>query len=148
MRIVALDPGKTTGICSLVVQEDCFDSLDATHYPIEKSVAVFLDHYKPDVVIYEAFRLYPWKSQQLSFQEMPAVEVIGVIKTWCNAHGIVPIEQPASSRMMMSKEWLQKSGLWKVTIGLPHARDAARHLLYYCSLEYPDIVKGFLEGGD
>jgi len=129
MVIMSIDPGGTTGWC--VVQLPGFVATAGQCRSAVELIDV-LDQHKPQVVVSEAFRLYPWRARNLSWNSMPAAEIIGAVKTWCDKNSIEYCEQPASSRQMVSKEWLQSSGLWTLTKGKPHARDAARHLLYYC----------------
>lgn len=130
-RMAAVDPGKTTGYFFLAP-----GILKASQLNNLSDLRGALDFDRPEVVVVEAFRLYPWQAKNLSWNEMPAAQVIGVVKLWCTEHNAEYVEQPASARKGIPKEWLRKAGFWAPTKGLPHARDAARHLLYYCAAKH------------
>jgi hypothetical protein len=128
MRLAVVDPGKTSGwvIASGFLQEvRCGET---------SKVAVLmhrLDEWQPEVLIAEAFRLYPWRAKEQFWGNMPAAEVVGAVKAWCEAASVRYVEQCAACRGIISDFALRRAGLWAPTIGKPHARDAARHLLYY-----------------
>lgn len=143
-KIAAVDPGKTTGYFSTALDVSKASQLDNL-----LGLRDVLDLDQPEIVIVEVFRLYPWQAKNLSWNEMPAAQAIGVVKLWCAECNAEYIEQPASVRKGISKEWLQKVGFWGPTRGLPHARDAARHLLYYCiSNHIGEVVQKLLDKED
>lgn len=128
-KVISVDPGGTTGWC--LARFPGFVTVAGETGSVTDIIGI-LDSHKPDTVVVEAFRIYPWRAKNLSWSNVPAVEVLGAVKVWCNSNNAAYIEQSAASRKLISKLWLQTSGLWKATRGKPHARDAARHLLYYC----------------
>lgn len=125
--IIAIDPGETVGFAIadneksplLVGQVNMYEIYD------------ILETYKPKHVIVESFRPYPHTAKSLIWNSLPAPKVIGVIELWCLRNNVPLTEQSASSRKLVSNELLRKYGFWKLTKNMPHARDAARHLVLY-----------------
>lgn len=137
MRIVAFDPGKTTGFAEAVVSDDgTIQEVKTYILEWERRFAVYALLYGilkeaplPDTVVVEAFRLYEHRMKSQVGSDFPSVQVIGIIETYCFEMGILEriVYQPASvlSRVTIPdafKEQIQKSA---------HARDAFRHLRYY-----------------
>lgn len=81
--MLAIDPGEKH--CGLAYFED--DATDwhvvtAYELPPEACFAEVAGFIRDelDVLIVEAFRLYPWKSEAQSFSQLRTVEVIGVLR--------------------------------------------------------------------
>lgn len=144
MVLVAVDPGKTTG---MVCASNLFSSSQVIQcfqvYSTQETVRR-LDSYKPDVVILEQFRLLRNTAQQLSGQDMYASEVIGVVKDYCLSNSVELVMQQPQAKNTVSSKFLKALGLWEVTKGLPHARDAARHLVYYLLRSYAEEIAQLL----
>lgn len=134
MRIIALDPGGTTGVCTY-----CSDGLEQFkryelsgehHDQLLNDINLFC----PDVVIYERFQYQRRELDKGVSLSLASVEYIGVIKlakqqnefdkyTW------QLVEQtPAQAKNLWTDDKLKKLSLWASS---PHERDATRHLLYY-----------------
>ena len=126
-RILSFDPGVTTGYALLDVDGDAEPSLlIAGEFPLwGKYMEEFLIENKPDIVVYEEFRLYPAVAKAKSWSTFPEVEVIGVIKYLCEQRGTPLIAQRASvkARTTIPPRVAGVRG--------PHARDALKHALYY-----------------
>lgn len=125
MRIIALDPGVTTGVAIYDIDTDRYEfeqlpeSLEATHD--------CLSLMSPDVVLYEDFKFRP----NLMKAETYSLQVIGVIKLWCEQRFIEPAltPLPAEAKAFWTDDKIKALGLW--TKGLKHAMDALRVLLLY-----------------
>lgn len=131
MRLCSIDPGGITGI----VKADVLDGkIEYTFVGQHKDVWFITQLLDPDIdlVIMEDFVLRKDKALQLAGKHMPASEVIGAIKVACSTHGIPCTLQPAGAKETVSKNILLRTDMWNATKGLPHARDAAKHLLHYC----------------
>lgn len=137
MLIAGIDPGKTTGI----VCTKALFSRDQVIYCCQTSstqeTVDELEYLKPGVVVLEQFRLLRNKAQQLSGQDMYASEVIGVVREYCLSNTIELVMQPPQAKNTVSSKFLEAMELWEATKGMPHARDAARHLVYYLLRKYP-----------
>lgn len=128
MRVVAVDPGKTTGTawCDFVTQERGV----AQHTDITALVS-WLTEIRPDVVVMETFRPRRDKALALCGQDIYASEIIGVVKMRCLEQNIPLAMQIPATKDTVRQALLTMCGLWNVTKGLPHARDAAKHLVVY-----------------
>ncbi|MGQ9697162.1 MAG: hypothetical protein ACUVRO_04125 [Armatimonadota bacterium] len=137
MLLLAIDPGKTTGWASLIIPGL---AANVGYCATVGEVVHLLDALAPTTVVVEAFALYPWRAQNLSWSRMPAAEVVGAVKAWCELHGVRLVEQPASMRKAAPKVWLEALGLAKAVRGKPHVRDAARHLAVFVAREYSGVL--------
>lgn len=139
MSIIALDPGNSTGYCFRRNSGDALygGTIGSNHLDVWN----LLEHYKPDVIVFETFQMYPGKAQKLIWNSFYPVEVIGVIKIWyqlrvaagysCTLVGL----QPSVKKFALADS---EHDLWKsVHIcdasgkATEHTRDAVRLLRYY-----------------
>lgn len=128
MRLIALDPGKTTGYCVLDTPMTVAELGEIKgSQPTDQRILSLIESQRPDEVVVEAFRLYPWKAQELSLSDLLPIRLIGAIKLCCAAHKVGYAEQPASNKTFFSEKLLKSVGLYKP--GMPHAMDALRHAL-------------------
>lgn len=131
MRIIALDPGGTTGVATYVDGEWSRFELKGDHHDeLVAKVSMFC----PDVVIYERFQYQRRELDKGVSLVLVSVEYIGCLKylyqssrfdgeTW------ELIEQtPAQAKNLFTDDKLRRLDLWSSS---PHERDATRHLLYY-----------------
>lgn len=134
--VIALDPGGTTGV---VV---AYGGLMQTHQVSGlTSVNNLLHNHNPNVVVYEKF-FY----QRRDKVDLTPVEVIGVIKLYCELTGTEIVGLAAQqAKVFWTDEKLKKLGLWETNH--KHAMDAVRHLLYYITFgqgdySYVERLKG------
>ncbi len=121
--IVGVDPGLTTGVATLCASEGTWtssqlgdgDARDILDCPARPGGALLVVE-KPIVT-------------SGSFTAVRhAVEVYGFLRIgWCSTR----VDQTPAARKIATKCLLQKSGAWAATVGKPHARDAAQHVLAY-----------------
>lgn len=137
MRILALDPGETTGWARV----DTITTPGSIHYGrspgwTQLQELIFAPTmsrpepsvFKVDVVVIEKFTLYPWAARSKVWSEFPTVEVIGVAKYLAAQAGARVVMQGAD---VAKAKWLKKA---KVK-GNAHERDAQRHLLAFLKRE-------------
>ena len=130
--IMALDPGNSTG---WVIRHEC-GLIGGTIGELHADVWMLLNWWKPDILVYETFQMYPSKAQKLIWNTFYPCEVIGVIKLWVQLHPEVVLVglQPSVKKFALSNNELD---LWKtVTCSenqriTEHTRDAVRLLRYY-----------------
>lgn len=119
MRIMAFDPGVTTGVA--VVEYDCY-----TVYQVDSrdlnSIWMELETQRPTDVAYEDFKHRP----TMLSAELYSLQVIGVIRLWCRTTPVYPY-LPARAKAFWDDAKIKKLGLWNP--GQPHAMDALRVLL-------------------
>lgn len=132
MCVIALDPGNSTGWVFRAVDGSL---VGGTVGEDHLQVYMLLENWRPQIVIYETFQLYPGKAQQLSWNSFYPVEVIGVIKLWVMRHPEVRLVglQPSVKKFALGNNELD---LWKTVekldqVATEHLRDAVRLLRYY-----------------
>jgi len=144
MKVVALDPGGTTGWACLDLDEDVIIARSKTflrdhvtqgqlgnNSEHHKLLWMLLTNMRPDVIVCERFKHYGNE-----FAKIMSREYIGIVKLYQELYGC-ELFQPGSDK----KEWASDRKLrillilcvpfsrWK------HANDALRHLVYYIVFE-------------
>lgn len=121
MKILAIDPGETTGVCLFKSpQKFKTKSLGKSF----KEVADLIYSTTPDFVVYERFTLYPSHAKALVWDEMYTSQTIGVIRYVCELLNIPTVVQSASD-----KEFAVYPKDYKFPNN--HERDAYGHAWYY-----------------
>ena len=157
-RIVALDPGGTTGWSTITINDD--DVLSFNHgmlqrqqhhqqlYKLLEDLQVGVNDYE---IVCESFE---YRNASRPGLELVSVEYIGVMKLFCQERNIQFHMQSASQGKVRDKptafvksENLKRLGLWSPS--QVHAMDAYGHLLYYLinSKVYPEIALELLNKG-
>ena len=131
MRILALDPGRTTG-AAYFPDDDTFHvdqrQFDYSH----KTLYNYLRLVNPDIIVCESFTY-----QRRDKVDLSPVEMIGVTKLYCERNSTPYREQsPAQAKKFWDDKKVRTCGLWLP--GHPHAIDAARHLLYFMTFTLKD----------
>ena len=138
MRILAFDPGETTGWCYL--DTDRSETLSQGEFPTYTGLCGVLAKTAPDLVIIERFLLYPWSAKRLKWNKLVAVQVIGVIKFLCEEQLIPYILRNAS---------VAKSVQLRQPLESKHATDAFRHILAYLKAENKlGELASYIKGGE
>ena len=140
MRIIAIDPGGTTGWATCVLGdkvedplwkpkledhfEDCGQLTGDHHYKLRQ----LLSTKNPDVIVRERF-----EHRNNEFAQLVSCEYIGVVKMWSQQYKRRLVMQGASqAKPWVSTKKLVKLGLWlQPADAWGHAIDARRHLVYY-----------------
>ncbi len=128
--IVAVDPGKTTGIAEYAPHLGKFDSyemgFDETCAFVENRLSA--ESYDVELVS-EAFIITPntGKNSQAPW----SLELIGVMRYLSRTKigRDLVLQMPAAAKRFASDDRLRTVGFWTPARG--HANDAARHLLLY-----------------
>lgn len=128
MTLIAIDPGKATGYCVLELPNTVVEADEVPTPEDARPILAILERVQPQEIVLEAFRLYPWQAENLSWDQMLPSQIIGAVKVWARERGIRVTEQPAAIKTRFSKTLLMAARAW--VKGKPHARDAARHAFY------------------
>lgn len=138
-KIIALDPGGTTGIAmvSLVKNEDC--EPDAPQFRVEQlgpgehhiELEDFLDKHLKDAdrkfVVIERF---DYRNTSKSGVRLDSREYIGTVKGWCRRRGIPLFMQTAAqAKGFVPDQILKDTNLY--TKAFRHANDGMRHLIFF-----------------
>jgi len=138
MRLLGIDPGRTTGICiandndGLIVEhveevlwDDRFMFLSLLRTLADASGPLQLS-----AIVVESFHLYQHRAKQQVGSDFPSVQVIGIVEAaaFLYASSTCPIiYQPASS--IARTEVLPQH---KLSVGgSEHTKDAYKHVRYY-----------------
>lgn len=131
MKIIAFDPGETTGAAR--VDSDTGELRSSNQIQGPPFLFAWLREYlekcvwRPDVVVVERFKLYPWAAKGLSWSEFFTVEVIGAIEYQAWLSGIEVVRQDASHAKCIT---VTKSPSL-LLMSNKHALDAYKHALLY-----------------
>lgn len=134
-RVVALDPGGTTGWATYTSYPEAteekqkFACGQIGPYQHHKDLYDFLGMQQTDntIIVSESFE---YRNERRPGLVLVSKEYIGVTKLFAEERGVPYFEQTASKAKGFVKDSnLQKLGLW--SSGFQHAMDAMRHLLYY-----------------
>lgn len=135
-KILTLDPGETTGYSIWNS-----DPLNATMikcgqlktWPMQEAVKSFTDILQaeqPDLVVFERYNIYEWKTDSHSWSDVPTLRIIGCLETLCIQLSINIYNQSAQqAKNFCDDEKLQAWNLW--IKGQRHARDAIRHGVFF-----------------
>lgn len=137
-RIIALDPGGTTGWAThswfefhgeVSDREWHCGQLEGDHY---NSLDVLLGTQQVDkyVVVCESFQQY----RELDSPELVSLEYIGVVKRFCQERKVPLILQSSSVGKITVKSFVRSVSLRNLGLWVPgqrHAMDAYGHLLTY-----------------
>lgn len=157
MRIVALDPGGTTGWAYWTdewesgcerINDEAWDRGQLTGQHHEELYGL-LCTLQPDVLVYERFTYQRRELDKGVSLVLDSVEYIGVAKLWMHIGRLVDCQLVPQTvhqgkigpKNLWTEEKVKALGLW--IPGLTHAMDATGHLLYYRVVTLDD--KGVLE---
>jgi hypothetical protein len=138
IRVVAVDPGVTTGIVVHEVLVDGVNTIwkkeelgpDKHHLDLWK----FLQFNPPSVLVCERFE---YRNVRHKGANMPGIrlesrEYIGVCELYSQMHNVHLEMQPvASAKNLFTDNKLKGLGLYRAPSGRQHMNDATRHALYY-----------------
>lgn len=132
MKIVAFDPGKTTGYAVALVQQDrvfvAYGQSQFTHLEL----LTLLTDIRPDLIVCESFEFR--RGAAKDGVELSAPEFIGIVKLYRNYTSTEIVFQPAhvqGPKAYWSDAKLKEEGLYDSSYR--HGRSAVKHLLYWYS---------------
>lgn len=132
MKIVAIDPGGTTGVCEYDTEsEEMFQSQigpDKHH----KELYQLLQALYPDVVVCERFNYQRRELDKGVSLVLVSREYIGVCELWTQTNEVpLAMQQPSCMKLFPDYK-LKRIGIYRP--GMVHANDATCHLLYYMTV--------------
>lgn len=146
MKIIAIDPGVTTGFCHAFYRQE---HKLVQYYPFQlvEDVDEFWHHLariQPRYIIMEDF---VHRHNQTKVNYFP-IQLIGVARLYslvANHQCAIIMQTPAKGKSYYSDTILRNNGLYKR--GVPHGMDASRHLLQWLTFgagyELVEGVKDF-----
>lgn len=119
-RVLAIDPGKATG---WAIFENCLPRDYGTCRGMEEFQDWLVElKPKPDVIVVENFKLFKWKAMQQSGSDMPASQVLGMVKMYAKSNNIPVVEQ--------SSQILPIAQIWS-KMKMPSNHDNSHHISAY-----------------
>ncbi len=115
MKIVGIDPGKTTGLC--LFEDTKFIKGQEAELLID--IYTFLRDSSPDILVIENFSI---GSAKVNYRD--PIEVIGAVKLYADVNGIKTAFQPASILVNIDK-YSKGISVSK------HIRSACTHVIHY-----------------
>ena len=136
LRIIALDPGGTTGWALADIEEG--GHIEFKHDMLErmnhhKELHDTLESFEPDIIVCESFE---YRNANRPGLELISVEYIGVMKLFAETSGTPYVMQKAAQGKIRDKPtaFVKPDNLKRLSLYHPnqvHAMDAYGHLLYY-----------------
>lgn len=133
LTILAFDPGETVGWCcmknGLLLSSGQIRTTEFTLAQVDELAALF-QVFCPNIVVYERYMVYEWKTDEHAWNEVHTAQIIGILKYLALRARIPVVGQTAQiAKQFCTGEKLENWGFWKK--GERHARDAIRHACYF-----------------
>lgn len=135
-RLLALDPGETTGYSVFEATPENTRLIECgqlTTPNVPSAVCEFEKVFKKhDIVraVFESYRVYSWMSESHSWSDVPTLRIIGCIETLLYQHNLPHTTQTAqAAKNFCTDERLTDWGFW--IKGQKHARDSIRHAAFF-----------------
>ena len=92
MRVLAIDPGGTNGMCWW--DGDDFHMVAYDHVSLH-DLPLWLHSFspRPEVIVYENFKLWKHRALQQAGSDLPAAQAIGMIKSYASIYKIKTVDQ-------------------------------------------------------
>lgn len=131
--ILALDPGKTTGICEGYLKDTeltlIVDQQELSLSALYELLSKFLELYNPLSIIYEDFQYRNYARSGLDLTPVKIIGVIEMFREWHEPFVGFYKQSAATGKAFFNDFKLKELGAYKV--GKQHGRDATRHLLQW-----------------
>lgn len=126
VKIIAIDPGVTTGLATYDTETEEFRATEETDWlNVADLVATGEIHH----VVCESFQLTTSTTKKSTAGSIATIELTGVIRWLAHKRGIELVFQSAVDKEFTSAEKLRRLGWW--TVGSDHARSATKHLVLH-----------------
>lgn len=132
MKILAIDPGVTTGYCLGTLVEDATRSLVLQPFQMVDDVDDIwdrLEKIQPRYIVCEDFEFRNRARAGLVLFSVQAIGVVRLYELKAEHQTAVVMQKAAQGKSYYSDTQLKKLNLYKR--GFPHAMDATRHLLQW-----------------
>lgn len=145
MKIVALDPGVTTGYAVGHIDDGCMTVRAGQEVWSHQELWAQLHLAEPDAIVCESFE---FRNKSRAGLILYSVELIGIVHLFCSPSYRTPsvtlfMQTAAKGKGYYTNMHLQTHGVY--TRGIPHGMDAMRHLLHWFTFGpgYEFNTKGF-----
>lgn len=132
-RLLALDPGETTGWALFASAKlTQHGEIAGSNLEVMIQVADLIRRFMPRAVVCEGYRIYSWKKDQHTWSDLFTPRLIGVIEYVCASNSpTVPLyfQMAGTAKGFCTDDKLKQWHYYKA--GQKHARDAIRHGCYW-----------------
>jgi hypothetical protein len=146
MKIVAFDPGVTTGYAVGHIVDGTMTVRAGQEVWSHNDLWAQLHLAEPDAIVCESFE---YRNRARAGLILYSVELIGIIHLFCSPSYRTPsvalyMQSAAKGKSYYSNTHLQNAGVYER--GIPHGMDALRHLLHWYTFGpgFQYNVKGFI----
>jgi hypothetical protein len=132
IRVLALDPGETTGYAIFRGVELLeVGQLKTTMMPLAAvRISEFLTEVFPDKLVIEDYRVYKWKTDSHAWAELHTPRLIGAVEYIAHTRSLPMVKQSAQvGKGFCTDDRLKEWGFYKPA--LRHGNDATRHACQY-----------------
>ena len=131
MLALSIDPGDTSGFAVAEITPTTFVHGSTGTMQAWTGLDELLDRFRPTLVLYETFRLFPSKAKKLAGSELLAPQVIGVLLYLCQKRSITALgRQPSAKNLPIIPRDAVLISFVKA-LKTEHERDAVMHLYAY-----------------
>ena len=134
MRVLAIDPGETTGVVVVEYQDRKVRVVHAEAAAVSAASAFAwlegLDAtFAPTVVVTEDYRVYRHRVRQHINSDLATPRLIGAIEAWCGwRKKPLRFQMASEAKAFFTDRRLRAMNLY---LSNKHVRDALRHALHY-----------------
>ena len=132
-KLVALDPGETTGYATFIDGKPSFAGQINTKDNYNELMREIM-HFNPTFLVYEDYKIYPNKVNMHTLSNIPTVKLIGVIEYECGKNNIKAFKMLASTaKGFVTSDKLKDWGFYKSN--RRHGMDSLRVGLHFLLFE-------------
>lgn len=135
-RMVAFDPGLTTGFIDVDVSDDggfrvvkSCEIAWSSRFSIGELLQWNEVVPQPSAIVVEKFTLYAHRSKDQIGSDFPSAQVIGIIETYAHQLGLLDVVHYQMASVMSMVRILPEH--YPYLIKSEHARDAYKHMRYF-----------------
>jgi hypothetical protein len=133
-RIVALDPGGTTGIAQAIIEDYVVTKiLGGEQRYMASGLYAMLEAFDPDYIVCETFE---FRNASRAGLDLTSAKLIGVCELYAEHHGVhLKMQEPSvqGPRAFWTDAKLKAAGLYLP--GKQHSRSAMKHLMYFLTFK-------------
>lgn len=128
VRVLALDPGETTGVAVFrngsLIKHDQLRTNNLNTCPL--IIQDLVREVSPDYIVMEDYKVYGWKKDQHAWAGLHTPQLLGVIRTIAVLEDVhLETRMAQEAKVFCTDTKLEEWGMYKP--GMKHARDAIRH---------------------
>jgi len=133
-RIIALDPGGTTGWATAIIEDHTLETIECGQGVFTAlGLWTMFIAYAPHYIVCETFR---YRTQSRAGLDLSSMKWIGICELYTEQSGdacLLKMQEPSEGKGFWHNGKLKDAGLY--VPGKPHSMDGLRHLLYFLTFK-------------